>query len=274
MTTDENAEIVPVDPNQPFYDKAIKALEDLFERAKAAHELHFVMELMPEFHGAQDGGWNTAEEATIAYDQYSALLKAMKKDDPMRVRVVLDFYLHVAEGSGFYEIPKKMLLTVEGKGNNVFPWRNLVKRHEKTGRAIDPNANRIMKDLMGHAFELGLNDLSDVFREAFDPDLRNAVAHSDYIIAPNGLRLRKKNGGWPKEIPWDELEATLNRGLNLFSFIRQIVDEQVKSYDPPKTIKSQLTKNEPLRDYMLYYVPETGAFGWTTGKEIPSNHIK
>jgi hypothetical protein len=264
--TDENA---PDDPNQPFYNKAIKALEELFERAKAAHELHFVMGLMPEFHGAQDGGWNTAEEATVAYDQYAELLKAIKKENPIRVRVVLDFYLHVAEGSGFYEIPKKMLLTIEGKGNNMLPWQKLVKRHEKTGRAIDPNANRIMKDLMGHAFELGLKELSEVFHQAFDPDLRNAVAHADYIIAPEALRLRKKNGGWPKEIPWGELDAVLNNGLNLFSFIRQIADKHVKSYDPPKTIRSRLTNNEPLTDYMLYYVPETGAFGWTTGREIP-----
>jgi hypothetical protein len=267
-TTDEAAAKAPDDPNQSFYDKAIKALEELFEKAKAAHELHFVMGLMPEFHGAQDAGWNTAEEATIAYDQYTALLKAMNKEDPMRIRIALDFYLHVSEGSGFYEIPKKMLLTIEGKGNNLFPWHHLVKRHEKTGRAIDPNANRIMKDLMGHAFELGLGDLSDVFHHAFDSDLRNAVAHADYIIAPDGLRLRKKNGGWPKELPWNEFDAILSKGLNLFSFIRQIVDGHVKSYDPPKTIRSRLTNNEPFTDYMLYYVPETEAFGWTTGKEI------
>jgi hypothetical protein len=61
------------DANQPFYDKAIGALDDLFEKAKDAHELHFAMGLMPEFRGAQDGGWNTAKEATIAYDQYTGL---------------------------------------------------------------------------------------------------------------------------------------------------------------------------------------------------------
>jgi hypothetical protein len=257
------------DPNQPFYDKAIAAIEELFEKAKAAHELHFAMGMMPEFRGAQDPGWNTAEEATIAYDQYTALLKSMDKKDPMRVRVALDFYLHVAEGSGFHEIPKKMLLTIEGKGNNIYPWQNLVKRHEKAGRAIDPNANRVMKDLMGHSFELGLKNLSEVFQEAFDPDVRNAVAHADYIIAPEGLRLRKKNGGWPREIAWPECDAILNRGLNLFSFIRQIVDAHIRSYDPPKKIRSRLTDNEPFTDYLLYYVPETGAFGFTTGKEVP-----
>jgi hypothetical protein len=44
------------EPNQEFYDKAVRALTDLCERAKAAHELHFVMALMPEFRGMQGCG--------------------------------------------------------------------------------------------------------------------------------------------------------------------------------------------------------------------------
>ena len=45
---------------------------------------------------------------------------------------------------------------------------------------------------MGHAYDLQLFELSEVFKEAFDADLRNAVAHADYIIAPDALRIRKK----------------------------------------------------------------------------------
>jgi hypothetical protein len=225
------------DQNQPFYDKAMAALRDLFEKAKQKNELHFVMAMMPEFRGMQDGGWNTAEEAIRAADQFTEHIKSIEKDDPIRVRIALAFYLHVAEGSGFYEMPKKMMLTVEGKGNNIIPFRMLVKKHKKTGQAIDPNANVIMKDLMGHAYELGLYELSDVFKEAFDSDLRNAIAHADYIIAKNGLRVRRRNGGQPRVILWAEFDSLFCKGVNLFHFIRQIVEEYVHSYDPPKTSK-------------------------------------
>jgi hypothetical protein len=259
-TTDEDG------PNQQFYDKAIRALRELFEKAKAAHELHFAMAMMPEFRGSQDAGWSTAEEAVHAYDQFTGLIKSMSKDDIVRLRVILAFYLQVAEGSGFYEIPKKMMLTIGGRGNNLFPFASLVKRHEKTGRAIDPNANLIMRDLMGHAYELGLTELSEVFDEAFDSDVRNAVAHADYIIAQDGLRIRRKNGGAPRVIPWEEFDALISRGINLFSIIRQIVEEYVKSYDPPKTVKARLANHEPIFAYTIYYDPEKGAFGWTTGK--------
>jgi hypothetical protein len=141
MTTQAGAK-PELKQDQPFYDKAIRALSELFDKAKAAHELHFVMGLMPEFRGSQDGGWNTAEEAVHAYDQYSAHIKSLKKDDPVRLRIALAFYLHVAEGSGFYEMPKKMLLTVEGKGNNIWPFHSLVKKAREDRTCDRPERQR------------------------------------------------------------------------------------------------------------------------------------
>jgi hypothetical protein len=117
-------------------------------------------------------------------------------------------------------------------------------------------------------------ELSEVFNEAFDADVRNAIAHADYIIAKEELRIRKKNGGYPRIIPWPEFDALICRGINLFSFIRQIVDEYVKSYAPPRTIRSQLADHEPVIEYTIYYDPSTGAFGWITGKSPPEGYGK
>ena len=222
--------------------------------------------------GLQDAGWNTAEEAEHAYDQYTALLAKLSKDDVVRLRVVLSFYLHAAECSGFYEIPKKMLLTTEGRGNNFMPFGKLVKKHRRTGQAIAPNANTIMKDLMGHAWLLSFIELSEVFEEAFDADVRNAIAHADYTLASNGMRLRKRNGGQVRVIPWDEFDPLINRGIYLFSVIRRISGEYVQSYHPPKIIKSRINNGEPMSDFTIYYGPVTGAFGFTTGKEPPKGY--
>jgi SEC-C motif len=255
--------------SDPFTDKAIRALRELYDKARASHELHFVMALMPEFRGTQDAGWSTAHEAVRAYDDFRALIKSLDKRDYVRARVILAFYMHVSEGSGFYEIPKKLLLTVEGKGNNITPFQSLVDRHRKTGESVAPNANRIMKDLIGHATELKLPELADTFRDAFDADVRNAVAHADYIIWSDGLRLRRRNGGHPRVIPWDEFDDVMRRGLNLFNFVRQITEEYVRSYDPPKTIRARMNDDEPENDYTLYFNPKTREFGLKTGGNFP-----
>ncbi len=102
-----------------------------------------------------------------AYDEFTALVRSMSPS-PVRVRVILAFYNHVAEGAGFYEIPKKLLLTIEGRGTTLCHSRALLERHKASGETIAPNANRIMKDLIGHASELELAELAEVFRDAFD----------------------------------------------------------------------------------------------------------
>jgi hypothetical protein len=252
-------------PNQQFNDKAERALREVFEKAKATNELHFAMALMPEMRGMQDGGWNTAEEAVDAYGHYNALLDKLPPDDVVRVRVLLAFYLHTAECSGFYEVPKKMLLTIEGKGNSYLPFQKLVKKHRKTGQAMAPNANAIMKNLIGHSWLLGFREFSEVFEEAFDADVRNAIAHADYTIAKDGFRVRKRNGGQVRIIPWEKFGPLMDKGINLFSIIRSLGEEYVQSYNPPKTIKARINESQPLTDYTIHYNPVTRSFGFTTG---------
>jgi hypothetical protein len=62
-----------------------------------------------------------------------------------------------------------------------------------------------------------------------------------------------------------DFDALFRKGAILFDFIRQYVDHYIETYDPPKTIKARMNANEPLTNYTLYYVPSTGAFGFTTG---------
>jgi hypothetical protein len=250
-----------------FYEKMDRALRDLFKKAQAAQELHFAMALMPEFRGMQDGGWSTAEDAVQAYNEYGGLMEQLPKG-PLRIRVALALYNHVAESGGLYEVPKKPLLTIEGKGNNSWPFLNLVKGHKLTGERIAPNANRIMQDLAGHAETLGLSELAEVVRDAFDPDVRNAVAHADSVIWQSGLRLRKGNGGQIREIPWPDFEVIFSRGVNLFAALEDIRGEFIQSYASPKTIISQLS-NEPPGPCTIFY--KDGRFGFRTGPPEPSS---
>lgn len=88
-----------------------------------------------------------------------------------------------------------MMRIASGDDYSLWPFQNLVAKHKASGALIAPNANKIMKDLLGHSHELGLENIKAVIIETFDPDLRNGYAHADYIVWNDGIRLRKRNGG-------------------------------------------------------------------------------
>jgi len=260
MTADDS-----VQHDAEFFRRLELALRELFAKAQESHELHFAMALTPEVRDAQDSGWSTADDAIAAHAQYLEILEKLPRG-PGRVRVALAFYNHCAESSGLYEVMKKMLLTIEGKGNNIWPFMKLVESHKATGARIAPNANKIMQDMIGHAQELGLMELAEVIRDAFDGDVRNAVAHADYIIWHDGLRLRRRNGGSPRNIPWDEVDIILHRGINLFAMLNDKRAEFIESYRTPKTITAQL-HDEPIGPWTIYCID--GGFGIASGTEIP-----
>ena len=138
--------------------------------------------------------------------------------------------------------------------------QKLVEKHGKTGAVIAPNANKVLRDLAGHAASLGLSELADVFRDAFESDIRNAYAHADYVIWKDGLRLRKRNGGSPRKISWAEFQAHFDRGINVFHLLRQLVDEYVSSYHPAKQIRARMAENEPEFLWTIHFDPEKRTF--------------
>jgi hypothetical protein len=197
---------LPESDDGAFLVRAEVALRGLFVIAHSANELHFAQSLSPEFRGLSDAGWNTAHELMAAVDDYVAFFKSAA---PSRVnaRIALGFYSHLAEASGFYEVPKNMLRVAEGLPSVVTPFRHLVKIHETTGEKIAPNANKVMRDLVGHSATLGLTALSEVFRDAFDADVRNGYAHADYVLWRDEIRLPRRNGGRRRTVPFDEFQT-------------------------------------------------------------------
>ena len=249
--------------NRAFYEKAKRALHDLFAAARAKNELHFALSLNAEFRGMQGPGWSTAEDAHRAFDDYLAFINEGQLT-PLKARVGLAFYCHLAEASGFYEIPKNMLRVASGERYNLMPFKNLVEKHRLTGDAIAPNANKVLKDLAGHASTLGFVELAEVFRDAFDPNLRNGYAHADYVIWTDGIRLPMRNGGVGKIVSWPEFNAHFERGMNFFSLLRQIVQESVASYNPAKRIRGKLA-DEPEGWWTIHADPAQKSFSISGG---------
>jgi hypothetical protein len=124
---------------------------------------------------------------------------------------------------------------------------------------IAPNANKVIRNLVGHATTLGLNDMAEIFRDAFDSDIRNGFVHADYVIWDDGIRLTKRNGGDRRIVSWPEFHASLERGINFFNLLGETVKEYRDSYNPPKEVRGQ-SGTAPECDWTICCNPETKVF--------------
>ena len=245
--------------NDEFNTQAIRAFRELFTRARNRDELQFAFALSPEFRGAQDPGWNTAHEAQRAFGDYLEFIRGERRPS-IRARVALGFYSHLSEASGFYEIPKNLLRICDGEKYGVWPFARLVTNHKLTGQKIAPNSNKIICDLVGHAEESNQHNLAEVFRDAFDGDLRNAYAHADYVIWNDGIRLPKRNGGAHRVVSWEEFGLRLDRAISFFQSLNQVLDENIRSYNPAQAIKGALGDGSPECVWTLFFDPEAKSF--------------
>ncbi|HYD48678.1 MAG TPA: hypothetical protein VEB21_10040 [Terriglobales bacterium] len=243
--------------NDAFFAKAESSLRDLFATARRKNELHFALSLGPEFRGSQDAGWNTAEDAMCAFDQYGEFLGTMASS-PIKVRIALAYYCHLAEASGYYEIAKNMLRIASGELYNTRPFADLVRK-SPSGAIVAPNANRVFQNLAGHARDIEMHELAEVFRDAFDGDIRNGYAHADYVVWTDGIRLRKRNGGQPRIVRYEEFNQWFARATEFFLILQRVISETLMLYSPAREIVGRLS-DEPLQRWEIAYDPTTEGF--------------
>ncbi|MBN9308998.1 hypothetical protein [Devosia sp.] len=243
-----------------FYRRARKVLRHIFRVARAKDHVQFAFALSPESRGMRDTGWNTAAEASVARKQLTDLVSAIPTRSPVRVRVGLSLYAHMAEVAGYYELPKNMLNIAGGEFWNMYPFHELVASHKVTGEQIAPNASRVLKDLIGHASDIGFPELGQVITEAFDFDLRNGYAHADYIVWSDGIRLPRRNGGRSKTVPYERFGLLLNKALAFFSALQEVQEECLRRYWPPLLVRGRMNAYQAEEYAILTWNPTEGWF--------------
>lgn len=251
---------------QDYADRALLAHRRLFEAARETDELQFVLCLFQEMRGMREFGWSTADESRVAFRQYIKHLEGLSNSDPMAVRISLSLYSYLSESAGVYETPKNMLRIVTGGYHHSMPFRDLVAQHKLTGERISPNANRIMKDILGHANEAGHDDLSSVIQEAFDPDIRNGYAHADYVVSQEGIRLPRRNGGSFRVVDYASFATLINKSVAFFEVLNHLVQESMESYTEPRLVFGKLNSVDPAMWAVVRRID--GLFGFKMGGNI------
>jgi len=254
--------------NGPFLDKAHVALRDLFQRAKAADELNFAFSLAP---GSRPYSVSPVFDAHDAFKDYYDFL-VNHRGEKICARIALAFYCHVSEASGFWEIPKNLLCIIKGGTYNPMPFWEFVRLHSTSGQLIAPNANKIMASIAGLANEIGLSDLAGVFRDAFDPDLRNGYAHADYAIDTKGVYVRARYEQ-ARLIEWGEFNLLLDKGINFYSTLMCVVGEFMRQYEVPRVVEGRLNDRDPTCNWRISYDVQKGQFSIIGGVGLTADAL-
>jgi hypothetical protein len=253
-----------------FLQHARKALERLFTLAREKDELNFALSLSTEFKPYTYTSAMEAQRAFKEYEEFLSLPEFYRKN--IRLLVILSFYCYVAEAAGLWCIPMCMLQVLAGKTYSLDPFRNLVAKHKGTGKNIAPNANKVMGALAREAEALGLKDVCEVFTNAFDGDLRNGVAHADYVLNEEGIHVRGRHDR-ARLITWPDLPTMLNNGINLYHVLRDVVGSFEHVYETPKVVTGSINDKDPPGCYMIDCDVDTGMLTVSAGIGITAEDL-
>lgn len=218
----------------------------LFAFVRRINEIDNFAALFLESRGAQDAGWNTTATAEEVFNE---MLAITSKDTPLtkaEFRQMLCLYAHLAEAGGVYEGLLNTMQVVQLKPYRQWPFHDLVRVRQRPRAVIGPNANAMFRRLTEVATSIGMTSLAGLLEIAFRDDIRNAIAHADYILVPEGLRLRKRNGGSPLLVPSDELHNALQISIYFFKLLGVFRMRVAESFRPARTIIGRFSANPPM----------------------------
>jgi hypothetical protein len=241
-----------------FLSKARTALDNLFEHTRAKDELNFALSLSGEFKAYTYTSAMESQHAFRDFDDFMALDQFRGR--PIRLRVAFSYYLYTAESAGLWCIPMAVMGVLAGGHYNIEPFNRWVRKDRATGQNVGPNSNRVMSALEGAATNLGLTDLAEVFRDAFDNDLRNSIAHSDYVVSPSeGVYVRGRHDR-SRLIRFPELESFVQRGIGLLYELHDAVNDAQRIYETPKAVFGTTNDRDPPCWHALYSDPVEHTF--------------
>ncbi|RDS80805.1 hypothetical protein DWU98_12675 [Dyella monticola] len=254
-----------------FLDKARAAFDDLFERTRAKDELNFVLSLSGEFKPYTYTSAMESQRAFRDYDEFMALDQFRGR--PIRLRVAFSYYLYTAESAGLWCIPMAVMGVLAGGHYNIDPFNRWVRQDKATGQNVGPNANKVMSALESAATDLGLNNLAEVFRDAFDNDLRNAIAHSDYVVSPSeGVYVRGRHDH-SRLIRFPELDSIVHRGIGLLYELRNAAMDAQRTYETPKAVFGTTNDRDPPGWHALYSDPVEHTFSVIGGHGLTEESV-
>lgn len=231
---------------QNFLIELAVEMSRLYGFARQMNEMDFAASLGGEFRGMQSAGWSTKITAAEVRGEIDAYLAKGEPLTTPEYRVLLLLYSQLAEAGGVYESIKNIMGVITSAPYNMWPFQNLVRVRKQPRAIIGPNANKTFRDLADTAQAIGMKRLGELLVDVFKDDIRNGIAHADYIIWHDGLRLRRRNGGPVYAIPHEQVLEAVLRGIAYFDILQDHNSASMDFYHPPREIVGKFSGNFPM----------------------------
>jgi hypothetical protein len=218
----------------------------LFAYARKINEIDTAAALFGEFRGTQDAGWSTVATAHEVFRELKALGSKRTPLNRAEIRQVLCLYAQLAEAGGVYEGLLNTMQVAQLKAYNLWPFQSLVRVRKAPRAVIGPNANAMFRHLAEVATAIGMTRLARLLELAFRDDIRNGMAHADYILGLDGLRLRRRNGGQSMLVSYAEVTSAIQIALFFFELLGAFQQSTAESFRPARTIVGRFSVNPPM----------------------------
>jgi hypothetical protein len=188
----------------------------LFEKAFSTSSFDTLCTLLRPgaMHGA---GWDVLDEADSTFADFNWMLDVARKTRGKSTarRFALYYYCFLVEMTAIHEIMINVLRCVSSQHYRAFPFQHLYQRRKKNNRSIPPSMAKKIEPMIDLAKQVGEMDLAAKIDYVFDDSLRNAIAHSDYVLTADELRIREPGPG--RSVPLKEVDRKVNYAFSFFS---------------------------------------------------------
>ena len=166
--------------------------------------------------GMEDAGWDPYAESRATVENLESLLEVDLQENlfpdsnATRWRLALLLYCHIVEMDAPHEVLTNLLRFRLGKCYSPGAFFDFLTENEQRSfwtRGVP--TDRKIKILKTLSAEADLADVGAIFDDFYDNRLRNAVAHSDYILTEDDFRCRGRGGRGAFRIPYKSLDRTL-----------------------------------------------------------------
>lgn len=238
------------------------ALERLADAARKRDEFAYLHAILGINSGIEDPGWQPIEESRTFVYELVALINT-----PLHIhtkaRLALVAYCHITEADFLYHDVFNLLLAADGQPVRVFNFTHKVRNGKP------PSVNAKLTDIKATADRMEHSDITTMFDEIWQPDVRNAVFHSDYILFENELRIKHRMSQIAK-IPLEQVFDFLQKALHLFDAVLDVRAKGLRSF--PKGYRITGRKSSQGRNLAAIdvTVDENGyACGFSTSDPLP-----